>query len=135
MALFERVFTRRATPQVSSGLPVATSIHAPGCSFYTSGLTLPLSGILPSEITVPYSGTITQWTIVGDLAGTASILVEHATYSAYDTMTTLFTATCTTAKKSQSAAISFAITAGDILRFTGSGFLVFTRCSIVLTVT
>lgn len=112
-----------------------SNLRAPGCNFITSGLGLPLSGTLADEATITYGGTITAWTIVGDLAGSASILVEHATYSAYDTMTTLFTATCSTSKKAQSTGLSFAIAPGDVLRFTGSGFSTFTRCNITLSVT
>lgn len=106
--------------------------RAPGCVFSNGGLTL--SGTLTDEIPVPYGGTITAWTIVGDVSGSASIAVSHSTYAAYDTMTSLFTATCTTAKKAQTTGISFAVSAGDVLRFSGSGFANFTRCSIVLTV-
>ncbi len=49
-------------------------------------------------------------------------------------MITLFTATCTTSIKAQATGTSYAITAGDIIRVTASGFSVFTNCSLVLTV-
>ena len=84
---------------------------------------------------MPYNGLITGWTITGDVSGSASIVVAHSTYAAYDTMTTLFTATCTSAKKNQATGLSNTFAAGDVLRFTGSGFSNFTRCNIVLTVT
>lgn len=107
----------------------------PGCDFISAGLSLPLSGTLTDETYMPYNGTITAWTITGDVIGSASIIVSHSTYAAYDTMTTLFTATCTTAKKNQATGLSATFLAGDILRFAGSGFASFTRCNIVLTVT
>lgn len=105
-------------------------VHSAGCVFENGGSLL--SGTLTSEVRIPFSGTITSWTIAGDVAGSASIAVSHSTYAAYDTMTALFTATCTTAKKAQATGLSYAVAAGDILRFSGSGFSAFTRCSIVL---
>jgi hypothetical protein len=112
--------------------PTGPSIRGPGCVFENGGSLL--AGTLASEVRIPYSGTITSWTIAGDIAGSASIVVSHSTYAAYDTMTTLFTATCTTAIKAQATGLSHSVSAGDILRFSGSGFSGFTRCSITLEV-
>jgi hypothetical protein len=111
--------------------PASTSGHSPGCIFTNGGLLL--TGTLASEIHVPYSGTITGWTIFGDEIGNASIIVSNATYANYDTMTTLLTATCTSAKKAQATGLSVAVVAGA-LRFSGSGFSGFSRCSIVLEI-
>lgn len=106
---------------------------SPGCVFSNGNLTL--TGTLTSEIRLPYGGTITAWSIVGDAAGDVSIAVSHATYAAYPTMTSLFTATCTGSEKADDTGLSHALAAGDVLRFSASGFALFTRCSIVLTVT
>lgn len=113
-------------------LNAAAKPESPGCVFSNGNLTL--TGTLTSEIQIPYGGTIEAWTIVGDAAGDASIIVSHATYAAYATMTTLFTATCTGSNKAQATGLSHTLTAGDILRFSGSGFALFTRVSIVLEV-
>jgi len=109
-----------------------SSVQSPGCVFSNGNLLL--TGTLTSEIRIPYGGTITAWTIAGDAAGDASIVVSHSTYAAYDTMTTLFTATCTGSNKAQATGLSHTLAAGDILRFSGSGFSLFTRCSITLEV-
>lgn len=109
-----------------------SSAQSPGCVFSNGNLLL--TGTLTSEIEIPYGGTITAWTIAGDAAGDASIVVSHSTYAAYDTMTTLFTATCTGSNKAQATGLSHTLAAGDILRFSGSGFSLFTRCSITLEV-
>lgn len=109
----------------------ASSAHSPGCIFSNGSLLL--TGTLTDEIYIPYSGTITAWTILGDAVGSASIVVSNATYANYDTMTTLLTATCTTARKAQATGLSVAVVAGA-LRFSGSGFAGFTRCSIVLEI-
>lgn len=115
---------------VAADIPGNTKTRGPGCVF--SNGTLLLTGTLGSEIEVPFGFSGTGWTIVGDAAGSASIVVSHSTYSAYDTMTTLFTATVSAAKKNQATGLSYSLAAGDILRFVGSGFAGFTRCSIVL---
>lgn len=109
------------------------STQAPGCGFDNGSL--PITGTLTRSVQVPYGGTIVAWTIVGDQPGSVSISVSHATYAAYDTMTSLFTATCTAAKKANGTSLSYAVSAGDILRFSASGFSGFTNCTITLEVT
>lgn len=107
-----------------------SSGHSPGCVFSN----VLAATTVTSEIQIPYGGTIEGWTIVGDVAGSVSIAVSRATYANYDTMTSLFTATCTTSKKAQATGLSHSLTAGDILRFTASGFSLFNRVSITLEV-
>ncbi len=107
-----------------------SSGHSPGCVFSN----VLAATTVTSEIQIPYGGTIEGWTIVGDVAGSVSIAVSRATYANYDTMTSLFTATCTTSKKAQATGLSHTLTAGDILRFTASGFSLFNRVSITLEV-
>ena len=117
----------KITVNVAGG---GTSGHSPGCVFSN----VLAATTVTSEIQIPYGGTIEGWTIVGDVAGSVSISVAHATYANYDTMTSLFTATCTTSKKAQATGLSHTLTAGDILRFTASGFSLFNRVSITLEV-
>jgi len=114
---------------VAADLPSNTNKRGPGCIFTNGGLVL--TGTLTSEIEVPYGFTGTGYTIVADATGSASIVVQHSTYSGYDTMSTLFTATLSSAKKNQ-ASVSFSLSAGDIIRFSGSGFSGATRISIQL---
>lgn len=117
----------KITVNVAGG---GTSGHSPGCVFSN----VLAATTVTSEIQIPYGGTIEGWTIVGDVAGSVSIAVSRATYANYDTMTSLFTATCTTSKKAQATGLSHSLTAGDILRFTASGFSLFNRVSITLEV-
>jgi hypothetical protein len=114
-------------------LTVNPATRAPTANF-TNG-TIALSGTISIEIPeIPYGGTITGWRIVGDASGNASIIVQHATFSAYNTMTTLFTATCTGAIKASATGLTHPFSPGDVIRFSGSGFANMTRCSIKLTV-
>lgn len=109
---------------------LVTGLKGPGCTFGGTGTAL--SGSLTAEVTINYSGTITGWTIVANTAGDASISVSHAAYSAYDTMTSIFTATLSSAIKNQATGLSHAVSAGDVLRFAGSGFGTITRVNISL---
>ena len=117
----------KITVNVAGG---GASGHSPGCVFSN----VLAATTVTSEIQIPYGGTIEGWTIVGDVAGSVSIAVSRATYANYDTMTSLLTATCTTSKKAQATGLSHTLTAGDILRFTASGFSLFNRVSITLEV-
>lgn len=118
------------TDAAIAALPL--DVHGPGCVF-TNG-NLPLTGSLTGEVSVPYAGAIVGWTIVGDVTGSASVVVSRSTYASYDTMTTLFTASVSGAKKAQASTFTHAVSPGDILRFSGTGFSGFTRCSITLAV-
>jgi hypothetical protein len=97
---------------------------------------LALTGTLIVDIPeMPYGGTITGWTIIGGpVAGNASVTVSHATYGAYDTMTSLFTASVSGAIKAQGSGLSHPFAIGDVIQFSWSGFASFTRCAIKLTV-
>lgn len=115
---------------VAADIPSATRTRGPGCNFDNGGLAL--TGTLERAIEVPYGFSGTGWTIVANAAGSASIVVSHSTYSAYDTMTTLFTATLSSAIKNQATGLSFSLAAGDILKFSGSGFSTSTWITITL---
>ncbi len=108
---------------------------APGATFGTGSLSL--TGTIVIEIPrLKYGGTITGWRITGDgSVGSASITVYHATYAAWPTLTTLFTATCSSQDKDDDTGLSHAVSAGDVLRFEASGFANWTRCGIVLDMT
>lgn len=94
-----------------------------------------LSGTLTVEVpAMKYGGTITGWRIVGDTSGDVSIVVSHATFAAYNTMTTLFTAVCSGQIKESDTGLNHPFAVGDVLRFSASGFALFTRCAIVLDV-
>jgi hypothetical protein len=95
-----------------------------------------LTGTLVVDIPeMPYGGTITGWTIIGGpVAGNASVTVSHATYGAYDTMTSLFTASVSGAIKAQGSGLSHPFASGDVIQFSWSGFANLTRCAIKLTV-
>ncbi len=107
--------------------------EAPGATFSNGNLIL--TGTLNAAGQVPYSGTITGWTIIGNnVNGDVDITVQHSTYAAYPTMTTLFTASVSGAPKDTDTGLSFPIAAGDILRFSATNFALFTEVTITLLV-
>ena len=114
----------------SAGIRIPRS---PTANFSNNGIAL--TGTLTVEIPrMPYAGTITGWVIVGDVAGDADITVSHADYASFPTITTLFTASCSGVQKEEAFGLSHAFSAGDVLRFSATGFANFTRCSISLVI-
>jgi hypothetical protein len=114
-------------------LRVNPETRAPMAGFGNGSIIL--SGTLTVEIpAMKYGGTITGWRIVGDTSGDVSIVVSHATFAAYNTMTTLFTAVCSGQIKESDTGLNHPFAVGDVLRFSASGFAGFTRVSIVLDV-
>jgi hypothetical protein len=114
-------------------LRVNPETRAPMAGFGNGSIIL--SGTLTVEIpAMKYGGTITGWRIVGDTSGDVSIVVSHATFAAYNTMTTLFTAACSGQIKESDTGLNHPFAVGDVLRFSASGFAGFTRVSIVLDV-
>lgn len=114
----------------SAGIRIPRS---PTANFSNNGIAL--TGTLTVEIPrMPYAGTITGWVIVGDVAGDADITVSHADYASFPTITTLFTASCSGVQKEEASGLSHAFSAGDVLRFSATGFANFTRCSISLVI-
>jgi hypothetical protein len=115
-------------------LTVNPATRAPMAGFGNGSLTL--TGTMTLEIPyMKYGGTITGWHIVGNAAGDASITVSRAPFASYDTMTTLFTATCSGSLTAVNPVpISHDFFVGDVLRFSATGFSGFTRCAIVLDV-
>jgi hypothetical protein len=114
-------------------LRVNPETRAPMAGFGNGSIIL--SGTLTIEVpAMKYGGTITGWRIVGDTSGDVSIVVSHATFAAYNTMTTLFTAVCSGQIKESDTGLNHPFAVGDVLRFSASGFAGFTRVAIVLDV-
>jgi hypothetical protein len=114
-------------------LTVSPATRGPMAGFGNGSIIL--SGTLTVEIpAMKYGGTIIGWRIVGDTSGDVSIVVSHATFAAYNTMTTLFTANCSGAIKASATGLSHPFSVGDVMRFSATGFAGFTRCAIVLDV-
>ena len=90
-------------------------------------------------ITVPYNGTITDWEILGDQAGTCTIDVRKSTYSGFPTQTSITGSAPITvspaAQKATSATLTgwtTAITAGDVYGFTLNAATSFTRLNLII---
>jgi hypothetical protein len=95
--------------------------------------TLAVTGSRSLSGAINYSGTIVGWTILGDIAGDATFIVQRATYANYDTMTTLFSASVSGAIKAQGT-VSHAVLAGDTIRIEGNTFANFRNVTITLDV-
>lgn len=90
------------------------------------------------EVIAPYSGTITDWVIVGDQTGSITVGVSKSDYTGYDTLSSIVAAAppaVSGAVKAASAVLTgwtTALVAGDVLRFSVSSSSGFTRATVVL---
>jgi len=82
----------------------------------------PATGFI-GQVAVPFSGTITEWTMLSDASGSAQITVSKASYSGFPTFTSIVASAppnLTSAQKNQSSTLTgwtTAVSAGDILKF------------------
>jgi hypothetical protein len=90
-------------------------------------------------ITIPYNGTITDWEILGDRAGTCTIDITKSTFANFPTQTSITgSAPITISPASQKASSSIltgwtsSISAGDVYGFTLNAATLFTRLNLVI---
>lgn len=91
---------------------------------------------------IPYTGTITGWTIVGDQSGSCVIDVKRSTYSGFPTTSSIAGSalpTLSSAQKNNNASLSgwgsTAITAGDMFEFVVNSATTLTRVTVVIETT
>jgi hypothetical protein len=112
--------------QVAGLLPIAnapTSLTT-GTAMITvdGGGSVPATGV-KGFVQVPYSGTITGWTLVADVSGSASFTIKKSTFAGFPTTTSIVASALPALSSQQSATSTIltgwttTITAGDILEF------------------
>ena len=90
------------------------------------------------DIVAPFTGTLTSWTMLPDVSGSAVVGIGTDTYAGYPTFTSIVASdapTLTSATKATGSALTgwtTAVTAGDILRFTLSSASTVTRLLCVV---
>jgi hypothetical protein len=90
------------------------------------------------DIVAPFTGTITSWTLLADVSGSAVVDVATDTYADYPTSSSIVASdapTLASAAKATGSALTgwtAAVTAGDILRFTLSSASTVTRLLCVV---
>lgn len=98
---------------------------------------------IKGDIVIPYTGTITQWTLVADQSGSIVIDVWKDTYANYpptvaDTIAGSEKPTLSTATKNQDTNLTTwatAVTAGDTVRFNVDSVTTVTRATLVVEMT
>lgn len=101
------------------------------------------TGAKKAYIQVPYSGTITEWTLLADQTGSIVIDVWKDTYANYpptvaDTITASAKPTITTAIKNTSSTLTgwtTSVTAGDIIEFNVDSVTSITKCHVFIKMT
>jgi len=98
---------------------------------------------LKGYIEIPYSGTITRWTILSDVSGSCVIDIWKDTYANFpptsgDTITGSAKPTLTSAVKAQSSTLTgwtTAVTSGDIIGFNIDSVSTSTRINLSIKIT
>jgi hypothetical protein len=139
-----RVLT--ADPSAGSGLSWQIPATLPGLTRIITfsidgGGTVPTTGV-KADVTVPYGGTITNWTLLADQVGSVVIDIWKDSYANYppivgDTITGTTKPTLSSAQKASNAPSgdwNATIVAGDTLRFTIVSISSVTRLNLTLTV-
>lgn len=112
----------------------------------TAGITIDGGGSTPTTgskgfLQIPFAGTITGWTLIADVSGSASITVKKSTFAAFPTNSSIV-ASAPPALSSQQNATSTTLTgwttavaAGDVLEFVLASATTLTRLVLELQIT
>lgn len=92
---------------------------------------------IKGDLVIDFACTITKWTALADVSGSIAVAIWKAAYSGYPPVAggLIGTPTISAATKAQTGSLSWAVTAGDILRFNVNSVTTITRVTIALTVT
>lgn len=111
-----------------------------------AGITVDGGGSTPATgskgfIQIPFAGTITGWTLIGDVSGSASIDVKKSTYAAFPTNTSIVASAPPALSSAQNATSTTltgwttAVAAGDVLEFVLSSATTLKRLTLELQIT
>jgi hypothetical protein len=126
------------TAQASTLLPASFSKGSCGVTFDGQGGTI--SNGKTAYVQVPYSGTITDWTIVSSVSGSCTVTVFKDTYANFPPTTPADNIFGTqpalaSAIKATATGLSVAVTAGDYIGFTISGVTTVSWVNLTLSIT
>jgi hypothetical protein len=111
-----------------------------------AGITIDGGGSTPATgskgfLQVPFAGTITGWTLIADVSGSASITVKKSTYAAFPTNTSIVASAppaLSTQQNDTSTTLTgwtTAVAAGDVLEFVLASATTVTRLTLELQIT
>lgn len=128
---------------------VADSTQTPGVRWSdrvsTAGITIDGGGSTPATgskgfLQVPFAGTITGWTLIADVSGSASITVKKSTFAGFPTNSSIVTSAPPALSSQQNATSSTltgwttAVAAGDVLEFVLASATTVTRLTLELQI-
>lgn len=132
--------TWAVTPLASGGLNSNIIVHSFGISMDGSGS--PITTGVKGYTEIPFSGTITGWTLLGDVSGSIVVDVWKAAYSSYpptvsNTITGGTLPTISSAVKGQNLSVSgwtTSVTAGDTIGFNVNSCTGITKATLVIRI-
>jgi hypothetical protein len=116
------------TSIVIAGGVISAVPPAPPVIVSTAGIVIDGGGSTPTTgskgfLQVPFAGTITGWTLIADVSGSASITVKKSTFAAFPTNSSIVAAAPPALSSQQNATSTTltgwttAVAAGDVLEF------------------
>jgi hypothetical protein len=141
-SLFGTVKPDGTTINISGGVISA----APPAIVSTAGITIDGGGSTPTTgskgfLQIPFAGTITGWTLIGDVSGSASLDVKKSTFAAFPTNTSIVASAppALTSQQNATNAIltgwSTVVAAGDVLEFVLASATTVKRLTLELQIT
>jgi hypothetical protein len=132
----------------SAGVSGTSGTSSPGFSSGSFGITIDGGGStittgLKGYVEIPYSGTITSWSLLADVSGSIVIDVWRDTYATFppsvaDTIAGSEKPTLSSAQKSEDTSLSTwstSVTAGDIMAFNVESASTLTRVNLSIKIT
>ncbi len=88
-------------------------------------------------ISIPYSGTITGWTLFSDASGSVEIETEKSTYAGFPPTATIWGTkpALSSQQKNTATGLSIAVTSGDVWEFIINSATTITRCNLTIFIT
>jgi hypothetical protein len=124
----------------------AVPATAPTGIVSTAGITIDGGGSTPATgskgfLQIPFAGTITGWTLIADVSGSASITVKKSTFAGFPTTTSIVAAAPPALSSQQNATSTTltgwttAVAVGDVLEFVLASATTLTRLVLELQIT
>jgi hypothetical protein len=138
--------TPSAGKYVDGGTGVWTTLSSGSGIVSQAGITIDGGGSAPATgskgyIQVNFNATITAWTLLADLSGSAQITLKKSTYAGFPTTASIVAAAppvLSSAQKNTNSTLTgwtTAVTAGDILEFNLDSVTTCTRLNLIVTMT
>lgn len=120
----------------AANLPAVGSGLTQTVNFVIDGAGTAIATGIKGDVVLDFACTVTKWTVLADQSGSITVNVWRSTYAGFPPVSggLLGSPAISGAAKAQSGAISWAIVAGDVLRFNVASAATIQRVTVALTI-